>query len=229
MGADEDIATSPLLYTWAPHPEDDSPVRQVQHWLFWLPFSSLFALWRYASVTDLIVAVKEKRPNAEKELACLVLHWVVMLLNVPLPVLACAVLLSGFVSSTIVTATHQSEELFGEFQDDWVTSQFRSTRSAVTRTPFTEWLWGGMQYQLEHHLFPSMPRSKYPALAEVLRKFAAENDIPGGYRAGDEVDLVVQNWATYRDVALGPQGGLDSPRVRDEEQVTGVGYQFAMK
>jgi len=229
MGADEDIATSPLLYTWAPHPEDDSPARGFQHLLFWLPFSSLFALWRYASVTDLVVAVKEKRPNAEKELACLAAHWVVMLLNVPLPVLAVSVLLSGFVSATIVTATHQSEELFDEFQDDWVSSQFRSTRDAATRTAFTEWLWGGMQYQLEHHLFPSMPRSRYPALAKVLRRFAEENNVPGGYRVDDEVELVVKNWKTYRDVALGPPGGPDAPRVRDEQRVTGVGYQFALK
>jgi hypothetical protein len=39
-----------------------------------------------------------------------------------------------------------------------VAAQLRSTRDARTSTPFTEWLWGGMQYQLEHHLFPTMPR-----------------------------------------------------------------------
>jgi len=40
----------------------------------------------------------------------------------------------------------------GGFQHDWVSAQFCCTRDAVTRTAFTEWLWGGMQYQLEHHL-----------------------------------------------------------------------------
>jgi fatty acid desaturase len=30
----------------------------------------------------------------------------------------------------------------------------------VCSNPFSEWLWGGMQYQLEHHLFPTMPRYK---------------------------------------------------------------------
>src|SRR5688572_7726411 len=36
------------------------------------------------------------------------------------------------------------------------------------------WLWGGMQYQLEHHLFPIMPRYYYWALAERVQKFARD-------------------------------------------------------
>ena len=60
--------------------------------------------------------------------------------------------------------SHQAEELFHEHQHDWVRAQMESTRDAVTSNPFSEWLWGGMQYQLEHHLFPTMPRYRYPAL-----------------------------------------------------------------
>ena len=49
-------------------------------------------------------------------------------------------------------------------EPEFVHAQFRSTRDAVCSNPFSEWLWGGMQYQLEHHLFPTMPRYRYPAL-----------------------------------------------------------------
>lgn len=34
-------------------------------------------------------------------------------------------------------------------------------------------------HQLEHQLFPSMPRSKYPKLRRILQKFAKDNGIPG--------------------------------------------------
>ena len=75
-----------------------------------------------------------------------------------------------------MTVSHQSEEMFDEPQHDWVAAQpltpililtanpnlnpnpnpnpnqvaaqLRSTRDARTATPFTEWLWGGMQHQL---------------------------------------------------------------------------------
>ena len=46
MGVDEDIATDPFLFTWAPDPKHDSPLRKIQHLIFYIPFSFLFALWR---------------------------------------------------------------------------------------------------------------------------------------------------------------------------------------
>jgi len=49
MGVDEDIATDPFLFTWPPSPENDSPIRKVQHLTFWVPFMALFALWRIDS------------------------------------------------------------------------------------------------------------------------------------------------------------------------------------
>mmetsp|Transcript_38209 Transcript_38209/g.89668 ORF Transcript_38209/g.89668 Transcript_38209/m.89668 type:complete len:508 (-) Transcript_38209:24-1547(-) len=224
MGADEDIATAPLLYSWAPHPADDSPMRKVQHWFWPVPFSSMFALWRVATIIDTWKAVRQGRPAAKKEMACLALHWTVVLTLVPLPIVFTFITLSGLVSATIVTATHQSEHLFEEFQPDWVTAQFQSTRDARTRNPFTQWLWGGMQYQLEHHLFPSMPRSKYPKLAPIIEQFAKDNNIPGGYRVSDELDIVKMNVGTYAKVAKSDVGGEDAPRVRDDVLVTGVAY-----
>jgi len=88
-----------------------------------------------------------------------------------------------------------------QFQNDWVTAQFMSTRSAFMSNPFSEWIWGGMQYQLEHHLFPSMPRSKYPLLKPILTKFANDNKIPGGYRDTGEFAILKMNWDVYRKVA----------------------------
>jgi len=201
MGVDEDVATDPFLFPWAPDPEHDSPLRKIQHLIFFIPFSFLFALWRFDTVKVLVNAIEEKRPDAKKELYFLMLHYAVMLTVLPLGVWAPATLLSGFMSATIVTPTHQSEEVFDDFQHDWVTAQFLSTRNAVTTNPFSEWLWGGMQYQLEHHLFPSMPRSKYPALRPILQKFAEENDVPGGYRESGEFEILKMNWDLYRDVA----------------------------
>ena len=47
-------------------------------------------------------------------------------------------LLAGLVSATIVTVSHQSEEMFDEPQHDWVASQLRSTRDARTGINDTE-------------------------------------------------------------------------------------------
>jgi len=201
MGVDEDIATDPFLFPYVPDPENDSPLRKIQHLWFFVPFSFLFALWRVDTLKVAVDSVETKRPDAKNELWYLLAHYAVLLTFFPMPVWLPAVFLSGLMSALIVTPTHQSEELFEEYQADWVTAQFQSTRNAVTTNPFSEWLWGGMQYQLEHHLFPSMPRSKYPALRPILNKFAEDNKVPGGYRESGEFEILYMNWDLYRQVA----------------------------
>merc|ERR1712051_697783 len=159
-------------------------------------------LWRVDTIKVIVNAVEEKRPEAKTELYCLMAHYFVLLTCFPISVWFPAVFLSGLMSALIVTPTHQSEELFDEYQADWVTAQFESTRNAVMTNPFSEWLWGGMQYQLEHHLFPSMPRSNYPKLRPILMKFAKDNNIPKGYRESGEFEILKMNWDLYRTVAM---------------------------
>ena len=45
---------------------------------------------------------------------------------------------------------------------------------------FTNLLLGGLNYQIEHHLFPSMPRPNLARAQELVRAFCLDNDL--GYR-----------------------------------------------
>mmetsp|Transcript_8793 Transcript_8793/g.19356 ORF Transcript_8793/g.19356 Transcript_8793/m.19356 type:complete len:380 (-) Transcript_8793:435-1574(-) len=226
MGVDEDIATDPFLYSWVPDPENDSPLRKIQHLIFFIPFSALFALWRYDTLSVTINSVEEKRLGAKNELYLLMAHYALCFTLLPLSVFIPAIFVSGLISALIVTPTHQSEEIFDEFQHDWVTAQFESTRNAVTNNPFSEWIWGGMQYQLEHHLFPTMPRSKYPLLKPILQKFADENNIPGGYRESGEFEILKMNWELYKRVAeADPVVG--SPSSRGDGQLGAINLGFS--
>jgi len=106
------------------------------------------------------------------------------------------------ITATIVTVTHQSEEVF--FRDtlrkyDFVEAQFRSTRNAKCNNPISHILWGGMQWQLEHHLFPTMPRYKYPAVAKELKQFAEANDLD--YRLSGEFKIIAENVALLKSIA----------------------------
>ena len=144
VGFDEDIMSDPFFFLWAPDPERDSRWRPVQHLYAPLVFSSLFALWRVNSLRTL----HNLRLHASPEAALIALNYAWMAACLPLSVAIGHVLLAGFFTATIVTASHQSEELIvGEPPDDWVELQMRTTRDAVTSNPFSEWLWGGMQYQ----------------------------------------------------------------------------------
>merc|ERR1719217_344544 len=66
-----------------------------------------------------------------------------------------------------------------------------SVRDALCSNWFSDILWGGMQWQLEHHLFPIMPRYKYKALHPILREWAKKHKMD--FRTSGEWEILVQN------------------------------------
>merc|ERR1712070_760510 len=153
-------------------PKKDSFLRKFQH-LYWpVPFSVLFLYWRFDSIRYVL---KHKKWNEAGRLAA---HWAMFTALLPLKTVFLGVWLSGLMTATIVTVTHQSEEIF--IKDtlrkyDFTEAQFRSTRDALCSNWFSDVIWGGMQWQLEHHLFPTMPRYKYKALHPLLKEWAREH------------------------------------------------------
>eukprot|EP01041_Mallomonas_annulata_P012318 gene12318-25911_t len=201
VGVDEDIATDPAIYIYPPSPEKDTPLRKFQHLYLPLPLSLLFMIWRIDSAKlcfkDAMNGFKRK---TQMESVMQMIHYAFMFTFVPIPVFLGQLFAAGFMTAIIVTVTHQSEELLYEHNRDFVDNQFRTTRDAKCSNIFSDWLWGGMQWQLEHHLFPSMPRSKYPALSKILMKFAKDNNVE--YRITNEFEILKMNWDTYRKTAV---------------------------
>jgi len=60
---------------------------------------------------------------------------------------------------------------------DFVRLQVRTTRN-VDPHWFTDWFTGGLSYQIEHHIFPTVPRHHLPKVATVLRAFCDKHSIP---------------------------------------------------
>jgi len=60
---------------------------------------------------------------------------------------------------------------------DFVSRQVLMSRN-VTGGPFTDIAMGGLNYQIEHHLFPSMPRPNLRRAQPVVRAFCAEHGVP---------------------------------------------------
>jgi len=60
---------------------------------------------------------------------------------------------------------------------DFLSKQVLTSRS-VRSTPMIDFLYGGLNHQAAHHLFPSMPRNKLRNAAEITRAFCKEHNIP---------------------------------------------------
>jgi fatty acid desaturase len=199
-GLDQDVTQEPFF--WLEHPEasgrPDAAHRRFQHWYGYPLYSITFWAWRFASWADVI----KRRDVAEG--ALLAANAAAMLAIYPPGVAVGGVTLAGFLVGSLVSATHQSEGITDE-RRDFVTAQFASTRDAEAHGA-ARWLWGGMDTQLEHHLFPSMPRYRYAALRPRLQAWAAANGIE--YRMSPWTRIIADNWRTLRDAAAeASQGG----------------------
>mmetsp|Transcript_46372 Transcript_46372/g.72558 ORF Transcript_46372/g.72558 Transcript_46372/m.72558 type:complete len:453 (-) Transcript_46372:393-1751(-) len=192
IGVDEDIMIDPAMWLWAPSPENDGWWRKYQHFYFLLPYATTLFIWRFDSIR---VCLKEKLWGEGLTIAA---HYAIFLALFGPGWLFAQVAIGGAMLATIVTCTHQSEEYYEEYEDSFVDNQFSTSRDAVCSNPISEYVWGGMQYQLEHHLFPTMPRYKYPALVPVVQQWAAEQGIE--YRTAGEFEIVKRNIDTYKRV-----------------------------
>lgn len=57
--------------------------------------------------------------------------------------------------------------------------------------PLVRFLMGGLQYQIEHHLFPAAPRPSLPALQKLVREYCAREGIPYSERTLTEASRTV--------------------------------------
>ena len=73
---------------------------------------------------------------------------------------------------------HKGMPVLGE-QDslDFLRRQVLTSRN-VTGGPLVETLLGGLNYQIEHHLFPSMPRPSLRRCRSLVRAFCAQHELP---------------------------------------------------
>lgn len=59
---------------------------------------------------------------------------------------------------------------------DFLRRQVLTARN-VKSSPLNDYLYGGLNYQIEHHLFPGMPRNKLKAARNIVRPFCRDHSI----------------------------------------------------
>lgn len=193
---DSDIHNEPILYLWI-NPECDGWYRRFQHYYYMFVYSMLYVSWRKQSIEY----VMGSKNWGERSLIAMNYIWLACL---PWKVAVSSILLAGLFVAVVVTANHQTEEMIEpDDKYNFVIDQFRTTRGVYCQNFFSEYFFGGMQYQLEHHLFPTMPRYRYPALRELVRKFAKENNLQ--YHMNSVVEITVMNFQQMKKIALGDQ------------------------
>jgi fatty acid desaturase/predicted heme/steroid binding protein len=86
-------------------------------------------------------------------------------------------MMCGFMLALVFGLGHNGMSTYNaENRPDFWKLQVTTTRN-VTSNLFVDWFCGGLQYQVDHHLFPSIPRHNLPKVHALVAAFCKENGV----------------------------------------------------
>ena len=60
----------------------------------------------------------------------------------------------------------------------WAEHEVRTSSNFAMRNPVISWFVGGLNFQIEHHLFPRVSHIHYPAISKIVMEKCKEYDLP---------------------------------------------------
>ena len=88
---------------------------------------------------------------------------------------------AGVILSVVFQLAHVVEdaEVFlpdesGTMKNTWAIHQLFTTVNFATKNKLISWLVGGLNFQIEHHLFPKISHVHYPAISKIVKETCAD-------------------------------------------------------
>ena len=75
------------------------------------------------------------------------------------------------------TAFPMPDSNTNKIEQEWAMHQVRTTANFATRNRVVSWFMGGLNFQVEHHLFPKISHIHYPAISKLVRETCQEFNI----------------------------------------------------
>lgn len=177
---DEDILAMDGAFT-PNHKGDNTYLRSMKYLIFW---GAMFFMYPAFIAQSYNYAIKKKKYG---ELFLMLLHWPViwgtmfyilpaldaLSVFVTLYLVLSAWLAFGFITNHLGCEVFEKED--GE-KLSWMELQMRTSRS-LKGGKFVHWFYGGLNTQIEHHLFPKAPRFNLLKVQDMTREFAKKHNI----------------------------------------------------
>jgi len=92
---------------------------------------------------------------------------------------------AGFILSIVFQLAHTVEHTAfptpsadaNRIENEWAIHQIETTANFATKNKLISWLVGGLNFQIEHHLFPKVSHIHYPAISKIIKQACAEYGI----------------------------------------------------
>ncbi|ETN94868.1 linoleoyl-CoA desaturase [Zhouia amylolytica] len=92
---------------------------------------------------------------------------------------------AGLILSIVFQLAHVVEEVEtplpeedGSIQNTWAIHQLFTTANFSTKNKIVNWFTGGLNHQVEHHIFPNISHIHYTNISKIVRETAKEFNLP---------------------------------------------------
>jgi linoleoyl-CoA desaturase len=92
---------------------------------------------------------------------------------------------AGLILTTVFQLAHTLEHTAhplpddkGTINNDWAIHQLNTTVNFAPGNKLLSWYVGGLNYQIEHHLFQKVSHVHYPAISLIVKETAREYNVP---------------------------------------------------
>jgi linoleoyl-CoA desaturase len=107
-----------------------------------------------------------------------VLWWQVILGWVVMEVISGWILAFIFQPAHVLEETSFFDSQEGSMENHWAIHQLRTTANFANGARLFSWLIGGLNFQIEHHLFPNICHVHYRNLSKIVKATAEEYNLP---------------------------------------------------
>ncbi len=92
----------------------------------------------------------------------------------------------GWVISVVFQLAHVLEdtafpvpaENSNKIEENWMIHQLNTTANFSTKSKIVSWFTGGLNFQVEHHLFPKISHIHYPQINKLVKKICKQHNVP---------------------------------------------------
>jgi linoleoyl-CoA desaturase len=196
-GIDDDIDAG-ILLRMAPT-QKRYKMHKFQHIYFWFLYSLLYVFWVF--FTDYKKYFSRKIGNVGINKMTVMQHVIFWLTKVfhaavyiVVPILTVGWLpwligflimgmFAGFILSIVFQLAHTVDTAAfpqvvskesNQLPEEFAIHQLKTTANFATKNKLISWLVGGLNFQIEHHLFPKISHIHYPAISEIVKATCRE-------------------------------------------------------
>lgn len=201
-GHDEDIDPASIL-RFSPHAEKKK-IHKYQHFYAWFLYGLMTLSWTFAKDFEDVVKynknglLKQLKTTFKKEMTLIIITRIVYFLYmVVVPLLLMDItwwqliigflivhFVAGLTLALVFQLAHVMEEtsfpvpVDGSVLNQWAVHQLNTTLNFAHKNRPLSWFIGGLNYQVEHHLFPNISHVHYRKIAPIVEKTAREYNLP---------------------------------------------------